>query len=181
MLFKLDISTGLTFLPVVDWEQVAVISDNFETEVIFIVAGYQYISSAMAFNFGYEFREGWWKNRIFVVAVFVFSFFHFYVTLVPGYISCFWRINCDNEHTVIGVTSFVPMPIQNPYHTTVMPVNFRWTLVAVMIANTMAIMGYEYVLNGYRRRFARPGSSVLPASFSLGAFDQIPAHEGVAV
>ena len=103
----------------------------------------------MAFNFGYEFRQGWWQNRALVVASVVFLFFHFYATLVPGYISCFWRVNCDNQHAVFGVSSLEPMPIQNLFHSTIMPVDFRWKLTALMVSNMIAIMGYEYfVVNG---------------------------------
>ena len=156
------------------------IGDNFESEVIFLVTGYQYISSAMAFNFGYEFRQGWTRNRVFVAAVVIFSFFHFYATLIPGYISCFRRVNCDDEHAVFSVTSLEPTPIQNPYHTTVMPVRFRWTIVAIIIANTIAIMGYEYVLNRFRQQNAQHASSVLSAS-SRGDFETVTAYRAVAV
>ncbi|KAL7471342.1 hypothetical protein ACHAXS_011637 [Conticribra weissflogii] len=39
-----------------DVSDVTTIGDNYETSVIFIVTGYQYISSAAAYNFGYTFR-----------------------------------------------------------------------------------------------------------------------------
>ena len=155
------------------------IRDNYESEVIFLVSGWQYIASAMAFNFGYEFRQGWWKNHSFVAAVAVFSFFHFYAALVPGHISCFWRINCDDEHAVFGVMSLDPTHINNPYHTTVMPLDFRWKLVALMVANTVVIMGYEYLLNKFRQYRSRSSSS-WPSTLRAG-FEAVPGHEAVLV
>eukprot|EP00977_Amphora_coffeiformis_P009653 scaffold2222_cov164-Amphora_coffeaeformis.AAC.7 len=183
---------AITFLSHQDWylcrqwtntdvSNADVIGDNFESEVIFLVTGYQYISSAMAFNFGYEFRQGWTMNRVFVAAVAVFSFLHFYAALVPGYISCFWRVNCDDEHTVLSVTSLEHTPIQNPYHTTVMPLRFRWTVVAIMIINTITTMGYEYILNRFRRQYSHHGSSVWQASTSRDDFETLPAHGAIAV
>jgi len=41
------------------------LGDNYESSVIFIITGYQYISSAAAFNFGYTWRRSWWSNYIF--------------------------------------------------------------------------------------------------------------------
>lgn len=133
-----------------------VIGDNYETSVIFIVSGFQYIATAMAYNFGYEFRQGWWRNYLFVLASFAFIFLHFYATLKPGYLSCFWRLNCDNEHVVNGVTNREKTPIQNRYNTTVMPQDFRIKLVAIMVANLVSIMLYEYfIVNGLRRRWSK--------------------------
>lgn len=132
--------------------QANIIGDNYESEVLFLVTGYQYISSAMAYNFGFEWRQGWWKNTLFVVAAAVFSFFHFYATLVPGTISCLWRVNCDNENVGKGIAVLDSNPINNPFHTTVMPTSFRWTLFALMVSNAVAILGYEYVLNLFRQR-----------------------------
>ena len=49
-----------------DVSNVNTIGDNYETSVIFIITGYQYISSAAAYNFGYTHRASWFKNYIFV-------------------------------------------------------------------------------------------------------------------
>lgn len=119
------------------------------------MGGYQYVSSAMAFNFGYEFRRGWFHNRVFVFFASLYTFFQFYITLVPGKLSCIWRVNCENPDVVRGVTAGDPLPIQNPFNTTVMPVDFRWKLIAVMVSNAIALAMYEYfVVNGLRRRGA---------------------------
>jgi hypothetical protein len=38
------------------------------------------------------------------------------------------------------------MPILNPFNTTVMPLSFRWILIAIMASNTVAIIVYDYYL-----------------------------------
>jgi hypothetical protein len=119
------------------------------------VMGYQYISSAIAFNFGYEFRQAWCRNYLFVFLAALYTFLMFYITLVPGELSCIWRVNCVNEDTCRGVTSHEPLPIQNPFNSTVMPKDFRVTILMLMIFNAVATSGYEFfIVNGIRHRYA---------------------------
>ena len=41
------------------------------------------------------------------------------------------------------------VPIMNPFNTTVMPLSFRFILIIIIVANTAAVMYYEYfVVNG---------------------------------
>jgi len=134
--------------------------DNYESEVLFLVMGYQYVSSAMAFNFGYEFRQGWFRNYVFVAFAALYSFLMFYITMVPGELSCIWRVNCENEDTSRSITAHDPMPIQNPFNTTVMPYDFRVKILLIMIFNAVAIASYEYfVVNGLRRRWGATKAS----------------------
>jgi hypothetical protein len=137
-----------------DVSNVLVIGDNYESEVLFLVAGFQYITSAMAFNFGYEFRRGWFRNYIFVVLATAFAVIHLYITLKPGELSCFWRVNCENQNVVASVT-LEPVPIQNDFNTTMMPESFQRGLVGIMIGNGVAIACWEFfAVNGIRRHFA---------------------------
>ena len=146
-----------------DVSNVLVIGDNYEAEVLFIVTGYQYISSAMTYNFGYSFRGAWIKNYILVAFALCFTIIHFYITLVPSWLSCTFRVNCTNADVKRTLLSFLtnygePMSINNKFNTTVMPVTFRWVLIGIMLGNTAAIMGYEYfIVNklGNRLRKAR--------------------------
>jgi magnesium-transporting ATPase (P-type) len=150
-----------------DVSNLLTIGDNYESSVLFLVGVYQYISSAMALNYGYTFREGWWKNRLFVFLALLWSAFVFVMTIYPSRFSCIWRVNCDNEvswctrsplgfrmmfvahlchtflqHAVRWVTSKYPVAINNPFNTTVMPVEFRWKLVAIMSANLVTILAW---------------------------------------
>lgn len=128
---------------------------TFSLLIYSLVTGFQYFATGMAFNFGYEFRQGWLRNYWFVLFVTVFTFLHFYATMVPGKLSCFWRLNCENENVVNGVTAREKMPIQNPFNTTLMPESFRAKILVIMIANLISIVVYEYfIVNGLRRRWA---------------------------
>jgi cation-transporting ATPase 13A3/4/5 len=137
----------------IDVSNVNVIGDNYESETLFLVTGYQYISSAIVFNFGYEWRQAWIRNYIFVLLVFAYTFIQFWITLVPGKLSCFWRVNCNNEDVVRPVTTPELVPILNPFNTTVMPQDFRNKLIAIMVCNTVAVVAWDYfVVNGIRQR-----------------------------
>jgi cation-transporting ATPase 13A3/4/5 len=132
------------------------IGDNYEAEVIFLVSGYQYISSAMAFNYGYQYRQSWARNYVFVALAAAFTVMQFFITVVPSRLSCFWRVNCDNNDAVRWVTKISPVAIQNAFNTTVMPQSFRWKLLVYIIFNTITVQAYEYfVVNGVGKKVAR--------------------------
>jgi cation-transporting ATPase 13A3/4/5 len=80
-----------------DVSNVLTIGDNYESTVLFVVGGYQYIASAIALNFGYAFREAYWKNYVFLFLSTLWTVFQFVMTLYPSSFSCIWRVNCSNE------------------------------------------------------------------------------------
>ncbi|GKY96262.1 hypothetical protein MPSEU_000585800 [Mayamaea pseudoterrestris] len=139
-----------------DVSNLMIIGDNYESEVLFLVTGYQFLSTAMAFNFGYEFRQSWIKNYKFVACIAVFTALHFYITLVPGRLSCVWRVNCSNKDLVYSVSLQGKVPIQNPYASTVMPLEFRITLIIIMVLNALTNMGWDYfIVNRIRQYLGR--------------------------
>jgi magnesium-transporting ATPase (P-type) len=85
-------------------------SDNYETTVVFLMVVIQMISASIFFSFGHEYRQAWYRNITFVVLAVAYSFLHIYVTLVPGLVSCLFRINCDNDHVVRGLWTSVLIP-----------------------------------------------------------------------
>ncbi|KAI2493674.1 haloacid dehalogenase-like hydrolase [Fragilaria crotonensis] len=136
-----------------DVSKILSIGDNYESSVVFIVGGYQMTATAIALNFGYTFRQSWWRNYVFVFFAVLWTVFVFVVTIVPSGFSCLWRVNCDNENAVRGVTETEPVAINNPWNTTVMPVAFRWILVGIMAANVLTLVIWEYFfVNGLLHR-----------------------------
>ena len=123
---------------------VLTIGDNYESEVIFLVSGYQYVASAMAYNFGYSHRAAWWKNYKFVFFAALWTYVHFYATLVPGRLSCLFRVNCVNEDVVVNASELMKVPLNNPYNTTLLPLEFRWSIFGVMIANAILLISWDY-------------------------------------
>jgi hypothetical protein len=164
-------------LDVRDLSDATVLGDNYEAEVIFLITGFQYFVMAIAFNFGYEFRRAWIHNYVLVFFVSIYTTIHFYITLVPGTLSCFFHVNCDNEDVVRGFTITEPMAIQNPWNTTIMPVDFRRGLVGLMVANLLTTCGWDYfVVNGIRHYLGRKkrlaAKAFEEASLSLTEEDQ---------
>ena len=109
----------------------------------------------MAFNFGYEFRQAWIRNYFFVALVLLYTTVHFYITMNPSKLSCLWRVNCENDNVLRSVTTMEAFPIQNPFNTTVMPLEFCRGLIGIMVANAVVICAWDYfAVNGTRRYFS---------------------------
>lgn len=136
------------------WEEgsiadVTSLGDNYESSVLFLVIGYQYVSSGIAYNFGFKHRASGLLNWRFVFFAIAWTIIHFVVILYPSTLSCFFRVNCDNDDVVRGATNNDYTPIQNPWNTTVMPVPFRHKILIICIMNAIAISLWEYVvING---------------------------------
>ncbi|RYH30767.1 HAD family hydrolase [archaeon] len=136
------------------WDSISIadvtaIGDNYESSVVFLVSGYQYITSAIAYNFGYTYRAGWFKNWRFIFFVVAWTIIHFTVILYPSSLSCFFRVNCTNDNVLRGATSDEVTPIQNPWGHTLMPLYFREYLLVIVIMNGVALCLWEYfVVNG---------------------------------
>jgi cation-transporting ATPase 13A3/4/5 len=150
---------GLAALNAQDWYQcrkwdpdsavissIFLIGDNYETSVIFLITGAQYLSSAMAFNFGHKHRQPWLYNIPLMAFLVVFFFIHIFIIFVPSELSCFFRVNCTNEDSLRGALDSCAAPISNEYNSTVMPADFRVTMFLLIVANTIAVMLWEFVV-----------------------------------
>lgn len=122
------------------------------------MTSHQYVISAIAFNFGFTYRKHWCKNYLLVFLILIFTFIHYYITLVPGRLSCFFRMNCSNDdNKAHSVYAMGPVPIQNPYNSTLMPEDFRNFLALLITANLFAVLGWEYYVvgQGYGKKIWR--------------------------
>jgi len=122
------------------------VGDNYESSVIFLVSGAQYLSSSMAFNFGHKHREPWLYNRSLMVLLIIFFAIHLTVLFYPSKLSCLFRVNCQNEDSVGRVLSGCRDKISNDWNTTVMPMDFRVTLFLIILFNTLAAVAWEMLL-----------------------------------
>ena len=133
---------------------ILVISNNYESETIFLMMGYMYMNSAIVFNLGYEWHQAWIYNFIFVWPVCAFMFMQFWITLVPGKLSCLWHVSCKNKDVMQGVMAFEKVPIQNPFNTTVMPQEYDNKLIALMVCNMVTVVAWDYfIVNGIVRNW----------------------------
>lgn len=135
---------------------VTAIGDNYEATVVFLVSGYQYITSGMAFNFGYKDRAGWIYNWRFIFFIVAWTVVHFTIILYPSTLSCFFRVNCENKNVLRGATSDDLVPIQNAWNHTVMPLHFREILLVIVIMNGVTLCLYEYfIVNGFVAEYVK--------------------------
>jgi cation-transporting ATPase 13A3/4/5 len=159
-----------------DVSDVLTIGDNYESEVVFLVNGCQYFFTAMAFNFGYEWRQAWYRNYVFAALSLAFIAIQFYITLVPGRLSCFWRVNCDNDNISVSLIKGELIPIKNPFNTTVMPLEFRWILIFIMIANGILVMAWDFfAVNKTRQNLAKRRREKKPQPVLTSSSDSEPS------
>jgi len=130
-----------------DIGDLAGIGDNYEASVIWLVTGAQMLHSAAAFNFGGKHRSLWIRNWKLAVSLTFFYILHGIVILHPSKVSGFYRVNCDDWNTSPSVLSlYETHPIQNPWHTTLMPEDFRGKLFAIIALNLVAVCLWEFVV-----------------------------------
>jgi len=126
-----------------DLSSLNLIGDNYESTVIFMITGAQYLSSSMAFNFGYKHRQPWlynWRLTIFLLLYFII---HTVILFYPSKLSCLFRVNCDNENAVRSVLDNCPAAISNSWKTTMMPYRFQCDLFILIVVNTFVVMAWE--------------------------------------
>jgi hypothetical protein len=132
------------------------IGDNYEAETVFLLAGLQNIGSAAVYNSGFSFRRSGFRNYVFAALAATYMCIHFYITLVPGTLSCLWRVNCENDNVLPFLVTGQTAPIQNIFNTTLMPSSFRVGLLCIMVANLVAIFSWELlVVNRLRQWILR--------------------------
>ena len=73
------------------------IVDNYESSVVFLVSGFQYLISAMICNLGYKHRAPWYKNFLLVFVLCVYTLQHMWILFIPGTWSCQFRVNCEES------------------------------------------------------------------------------------
>ncbi|KAI0244014.1 hypothetical protein L0F63_003763, partial [Massospora cicadina] len=148
--------------------------DNYEAEVIALVCLAQFINAAGAFNFGYVFRAGWWRNRPLLLAYFGLLGLVTFLTLAgPNRVSCLFRINCGSDAALAQILKLPPLPFAVPDYNSaighnVMPFGFRARLLALIAANCALNLAVEYflILHGplpaLLRRLKNPSPSERP-------------------
>jgi magnesium-transporting ATPase (P-type) len=75
----------------------ASLGDSYESSVLFLMVFFQTVATAMSMNFGADFRQGWFGNRVFASISLFWMMCVFIITLYPSKFSCVFRVNCSNE------------------------------------------------------------------------------------
>ncbi|KAI8584672.1 hypothetical protein K450DRAFT_217430, partial [Umbelopsis ramanniana AG] len=124
------------------------LADNFEAEVLALVCLFQFINNAAVQNFGYKFRQSWWRNYIlvFLWAAYL-AIVSYWLLADPNNFGCMMRFNCGSptvlhEMGYYGVTSNVEL-YNTPLGHNVLPVDFRWKLWGLCAGNVVAGLAFE--------------------------------------
>ncbi|KAK9760648.1 hypothetical protein K7432_015125 [Basidiobolus ranarum] len=130
------------------------LADSYEAEVIAIVCLYQFINAAAVFNFGYKFRQSWWRNYVMVFMYTAMMAFVSVLTLAdPNRMSCFFRINCGTPSILVEEGYPAPTWSMEDYNSAighnVMPHTFRWILFVYCLINcAVNILGEYFIVLG---------------------------------
>ncbi|KAF1798356.1 hypothetical protein FB192DRAFT_1475312 [Mucor lusitanicus] len=137
------------------------LGDSFEADVLTFMALFQFVNCAMAFNYGYIFRQRWYRNYflILVWAVFI-SIVSYWELADPNRFGCLMRLNCGNPDVLVSLgydrPSFYIEPYNNPLGHNVLPKAFRYQLWAYSIGNMLVVHVWErFVILGPVRQWTR--------------------------
>ncbi|GAN01913.1 P-type ATPase (P-ATPase) Superfamily [Mucor ambiguus] len=137
------------------------LGDSFEADVLTFMALFQFVNCAMAFNYGYIFRQRWYRNYFLMVvwAVFI-SIVSYWELADPNRFGCLMRLNCGNPDVLVSLgyerPSYYIEPYNNPLGHNVLPKPFRYQLWAYSIGNMLVVHVWErFVILGPVRQWTR--------------------------
>ena len=126
------------------WE----IADNYEGSMIGILTCFQIVNAACAFNLGAKYRQGFFKNQIFIMVYLAFFVFLSCVLILdPNPIGCMFRMNCGTSSALdqLGYKVFwnAPSTYFSSTGHNVFPMYFRLIIWSIAILNLFALMMWE--------------------------------------
>ncbi|KAG0829246.1 hypothetical protein G6F19_007837 [Rhizopus arrhizus] len=138
------------------------LGDSFEADILTFTALYQFINSAFIFNYGYIFRQRWYRNYflIFVWILFI-AIVSYWELADPNSFGCLMRVNCGNPDVLVSLgyprPDFYIEPYNNPLGHNVLPRYFRYQLWAYSICNMVAVNIWErfFILGPIRQWLRR--------------------------
>ncbi|KAI9024285.1 hypothetical protein CLU79DRAFT_99799 [Phycomyces nitens] len=123
-------------------------SDSYEAETMGIVSMFQFVNNAAVLNFGYKYRESWWKNYTLVFLWVGYNILISYCVLAdPNRLGCVLRVNCGTKSVLEQLGYTIPSSYIEPYNVplghNVFPWEYRWKLWALCMGNMLAAIVYE--------------------------------------
>ncbi|ORZ26131.1 hypothetical protein BCR42DRAFT_364782 [Absidia repens] len=126
------------------------LADNYEGEVLALVCVFQFINNAAVQNWGYKFRQSFYRNYTLVgLWLLYFAVASYWLLADPNVMGCLFRFNCGTPEVLAqqgyaAVPSWVMIEDYNtPLGHNVMPVAFRWKLWAIIVGNLMTSLMWE--------------------------------------
>ncbi|KAJ1968534.1 hypothetical protein H4R35_006400, partial [Dimargaris xerosporica] len=127
------------------------LGDNYESSLLAFVTCFQFVNSAAVYNFGYVFRQSWWKNYWLMSLWAVFVAMMSYVLLAdPNWLGCLFRLNCGNPRILEELGYSRPSFYIEPYNIeqghNVFPSTYRILLWVYCMSNILAGILWERVV-----------------------------------
>lgn len=142
------------------WEM----ADNYEGAMLGVLTSFQILHSSCAFSMGSKYREGFFKNRLYLfVYVMLFTMLSAILLLDPNPVGCIFHINCGTKSALELLGYKVGFEAPKLYFSgighNVFPTYFRWSIWIMTVLNLIAIMTWEgiFILGPFRtwaRRWA---------------------------
>lgn len=155
-------STGANFRL---WWQFA---DSYESSVTSTIITIQVVGSALAYNIGSKYRRGGLRNTYLII---IYAILVGTLILVlmgsPNSIGCLLHINCGSQIALKNLGYTAPMYIPDQWFSAVghnvLPVYFRWVILAICALNLLAFILWEkYVILGPIRKLCVQNFSSRP-------------------
>ncbi|KAI8076794.1 uncharacterized protein BX664DRAFT_343939 [Halteromyces radiatus] len=124
------------------------LADNYEGEVLAIVCLFQFINNAAVLNFGYKFRQPFYRNYalVFLWLLYIAIVSH-WALADPNRFGCLFRFNCGTKSVLEEYGYPVPPTYIEDYNTplgmNVMPTYFRWQLWGLCVGNMATALIWE--------------------------------------
>ncbi|KAI7892685.1 uncharacterized protein EV154DRAFT_585903 [Mucor mucedo] len=124
------------------------LGDSFEADVVTFLALFQFVNSALVFNYGYIFRATWYRNYFLMAVCCTFIAVVSYWELAdPNQFGCLMRINCGDPDVLVSLgyprPNFYIEPYNNPLGHNVLPKTFRYHLWIYSIVNMCVVHIWE--------------------------------------
>ncbi|CAO3599770.1 unnamed protein product [Absidia cylindrospora] len=125
------------------------LADNYEGEVLALVCVFQFINNAAVQNWGYKFRQAFYRNYTLVGLWLVyFAVASYWLLADPNVMGCLFRFNCGTPEVLAQHGYAVPSALtiedyNTPLGHNVMPVAFRWKLWTIIVGNLVSSLLWE--------------------------------------
>ncbi|OMJ12100.1 putative cation-transporting ATPase [Smittium culicis] len=132
----------------VDFKKWWLLGDNYESEILGLVIMIQFANCGLIYNFGYKFRQRWYKNYV-LLAVYTgfISIFSYIMLSTPNRLGCMFRMNCGDPDVLESLgykkPNFYIEPYNIPQGHNVIPKNFRLFLWIFCMSNILVGVIWE--------------------------------------
>ncbi|PWA00110.1 hypothetical protein BB558_003856 [Smittium angustum] len=127
------------------------LGDNYEAMTLGLLIMIQFVNCGFISNFGYKFRQIWYKNYVLVVVYLTFVSLLSYIMLAnPNRLGCTFRMNCGDPDVLVSLgyprPNFYIEPYNIPQGHNVLPKNFRIFLWIFAASNTIIGVLWEVLI-----------------------------------